>query len=233
MAYTEVTIASYNANPPADDGTTGSSNRTRWVQVKNKLFDPLLTAIETLDDNVFAAIAVAETDVTTLESSISSLETAVGGLTTALSAPNGTAMLFQQTSAPTGWTKGSSYNDYALRLVTGTASTGGSTAFSSIFTARTVATANLPSHTHTFSQSDVAITFDSAVSGGFFLYFVDRGNTSGGDASGGSSRVTDLDGNTDTITGTVSISGTTGSSGSGGTWDFAIQYVDFILATRG
>ena len=44
--------------------------------------------------------------------------------------PQGTSMLFQQTSAPTGWTKGSTHNDKALRIITGTVGTGGSVAFS-------------------------------------------------------------------------------------------------------
>src|SRR6266508_76919 len=44
-----------------------------------------------------------------------------------LEAPSGTAMLFQQTSAPTGWTKSTSFNDRALRVTTGTA--GGSAGF--------------------------------------------------------------------------------------------------------
>ena len=39
-------------------------------------------------------------------------------------------MLFQQTSAPTGWTKQTTHNDKALRIVTGTVGTGGSVAFS-------------------------------------------------------------------------------------------------------
>ena len=43
---------------------------------------------------------------------------------------SGTAMLFQQTSAPTGWTKSTTHNDKALRVVNGTVSTGGTTAFS-------------------------------------------------------------------------------------------------------
>jgi hypothetical protein len=43
---------------------------------------------------------------------------------------SGTAMLFQQTSAPTGWTKSTTHNDKALRVVSGTASSGGTTAFS-------------------------------------------------------------------------------------------------------
>ena len=43
---------------------------------------------------------------------------------------SGTAMLFQQTSAPTGWTKSTTHNDKALRVVSGTASSGGTSAFS-------------------------------------------------------------------------------------------------------
>ena len=58
--------------------------------------------------------------------------------------PVGTAMLFVQTAAPTGWTKGVTHNDKALRLVTGTASSGGTTAFTSVFTSRTILQANLP-----------------------------------------------------------------------------------------
>ena len=45
--------------------------------------------------------------------------------------PSGTKMIFQQTSAPTGWTKvTSSVDNKALRVVSGTAGSGGSNAFS-------------------------------------------------------------------------------------------------------
>ena len=48
--------------------------------------------------------------------------------------PQASASVFFQASAPTGWTKSTAYNDYALRVVSGTGGgTGGSTAFSSIF----------------------------------------------------------------------------------------------------
>jgi microcystin-dependent protein len=47
--------------------------------------------------------------------------------------PTGTAMLFQQTSAPTGWTKSTTHDDKALRVVSGTASSGGTAAFSTAF----------------------------------------------------------------------------------------------------
>jgi hypothetical protein len=45
----------------------------------------------------------------------------------------GTKMLFQQTAAPTGWTKDSTHDNKALRVVTGTASSGGSNTFSGVF----------------------------------------------------------------------------------------------------
>ena len=46
--------------------------------------------------------------------------------------PSGTYMLFDSTNAPTGWTKNTTHNDKALRLVSGSVSTGGSTSFSTI-----------------------------------------------------------------------------------------------------
>ena len=89
--------------------------------------------------------------------------------------PSGTSMLFQQTAAPTGWTKQTTHDDKALRIVTGTVSTGGSVAFSNALgssatvaggtvsgspgsnlsvsisgniAAHTLSTSEIPSHTH-------------------------------------------------------------------------------------
>lgn len=75
---------------------------------------------------------------------------------------SGTLMLFQQTAAPTGWTKQTTHNDKALRVVSGAVSSGGTTAFSTVFTdqtptittsglsagATTLSTTQIPSHTH-------------------------------------------------------------------------------------
>ena len=72
--------------------------------------------------------------------------------------PAGTIMLFVQTAAPTGWTKSVTHNDKALRVVSGTASTGGSVAFTTAFAAgtltftsdsHTLTTTEMPAHTHT------------------------------------------------------------------------------------
>ena len=71
---------------------------------------------------------------------------------------SGTRMLFQQTAAPTGWTKESAaaYNDAALRFTTATATpTGGNDAFTTHFgtskstAAYTLLEADIPGHTHT------------------------------------------------------------------------------------
>jgi hypothetical protein len=51
---------------------------------------------------------------------------------------SGTVMLFAQTAAPTGWTKNTSTgNQHALRIVTGTASSGGSVDFTTAFASKT------------------------------------------------------------------------------------------------
>jgi hypothetical protein len=51
---------------------------------------------------------------------------------------SGTVMLFAQTAAPTGWTKNTSTgNQHALRVVTGTASSGGSVDFTTAFASQT------------------------------------------------------------------------------------------------
>lgn len=79
----------------------------------------------------------------------------------------GTKTVFQQTSAPTGWTKDTTYHDYTLRVVNGTAGTGGSVNFTSCMVsqpfsgtvsspysgvsgATTLSTAQMGPHTHTY-----------------------------------------------------------------------------------
>ncbi len=68
--------------------------------------------------------------------------------------PSGTIMLFQQTAAPIGWTKETTHNDKALRVVTGSASVGGSTAFGTVFGAskttegKSLGITEMAAHTH-------------------------------------------------------------------------------------
>jgi microcystin-dependent protein len=68
-------------------------------------------------------------------------------------------MIFGQTAAPTGFTKLTNFDNYALRVVSGTASSGGSVAFTTAFAsglsagATTLSTPQIPSHTHTITTS--------------------------------------------------------------------------------
>ena len=53
--------------------------------------------------------------------------------------PSGTTMLFAQSSAPTGWTKSTSHNNKALRVVSGSGGgSGGSNSFTSTFASRSL-----------------------------------------------------------------------------------------------
>jgi len=53
--------------------------------------------------------------------------------------PSGTKMMFVQTAAPTGWTKDTTHDNKALRVVSGTAGSGGSVAFTTAFASQAVA----------------------------------------------------------------------------------------------
>jgi hypothetical protein len=131
--------------------------------------------------------------------------------------PAGTTMIFAQASAPTGWTKSTADNNKALRVVSGTGGgTGGSVAFTTAFASQAVAgvvgdtalsIAQMPAHTHTYSQptgSNVASGIGGAgatVSGG-----VNTGSTGSGAT------------HTHTFTGTAI--------------NLAVQYVDVIIAVK-
>jgi len=134
---------------------------------------------------------------------------------------SGTIMLFVQTSAPTGWTKSTTHDNKALRIVSGAASTGGSVAFTTAFTSQAVAgtvgstvltTSQIPSHSHT-TLSDVF----GVSSGGATVISTITGGT-----SGTRSGVTAVEGgglgHTHTFTGTAI--------------NLAVSYVDVIIATK-
>lgn len=70
------------------------------------------------------------------------------------SVPAGAITNFVNASAPTGWTQVTTYNNYAMRVVSGTgAGTGGSVDFTTAFAngtvgATTLSLSQIPSHTH-------------------------------------------------------------------------------------
>ena len=129
--------------------------------------------------------------------------------------PTGTVAIFQQTSAPTGWTKLTTYNDYALRLVNGTVSayTSG-LAFTSAFANRSVTgsvSVSVSDHTSTNTgSSTTGISVASTAVGGTY-----SGNTNASTLSfsGTSGNSTATSGTTSSST--ITISGTTQTSANG------------------
>lgn len=132
---------------------------------------------------------------------------------------SGTKGLFVQSFAPTGWTKDTTHNNKALRVVSGSASSGGATPFTDVFGARTIAKANLPSYnlTHTLAiqgaQSGMAYNIENSASGSPY-----------------GSPAANRDKTWSTTN--LSIAGSIALGGSGTAMDFAVQYVDVIIATK-
>ena len=142
---------------------------------------------------------------------------------------SGTAMIFQQTSAPTGWTKSTTHNNKALRLINGTVGTGGSSAFTTAFGtpsvsgsvslsgtvgATTLTTAQLASHSHSFSKGSQGGSGSYPYAGNAYCY-----NGSQGTGSAGSNNS-----HTHSFSGSGSLSSATAS--------IDVQYVDVIIATK-
>src|SRR5690554_4768712 len=92
--------------------------------------------------------------------SVNALQFRKSGSWDTITIPSGTVAVFNQTNAPVGWTKLTDVNNAALRVVSGTAGSGGTQDFTAAFTSHTVTgtvgnttlTINqIPSHTHSLS----------------------------------------------------------------------------------
>ncbi|MBN50022.1 MAG: hypothetical protein CMN85_10810 [Spongiibacteraceae bacterium] len=130
--------------------------------------------------------------------------------------PSGTRMLFQQTTPPTGWTKetGGTYDDTALRIVTGAVGSRTATsAFSTVFgktatDGHTLTVAQMPVHNHTQRANEVV------------------GVTLGTGASA-------LDPDPDTM---IVTAGSTANAGSGNAhshnMDIRVNYHDVVIAAK-
>lgn len=134
--------------------------------------------------------------------------------------PSGTRLSFQQTAAPTGWTKDTTanLNDSIMRIVTGSASNGGSTAFSTFngqttVGSTTLSTSQIPSHFHVSGFAGVNSNASFGVS------------------------TTAVAGNINSQSGTTTNNhAKTSSVGGGGSHNHSIttsiKYYDFIVASK-
>ena len=206
-----------SANPVSTDGLAQADDHLRLIKATILASFPNITGAMTATHTVLNGI---DARVTALEG--------------ALIAASGTKMLFQQSAAPTGWTKDTTHNDKALRIVSGTASTGGSVAFTTAFASQTPAgtisssvsgstashtltISQIPAHTHTYGQNqrvqvglDNGTAFDADNHGSFT-----SGSTGGGQGHSHGA-------------GSLAVS----STFSGTAMNLAVNYVDVIIATK-
>lgn len=102
-----------STNPAATDGLAQADDHMRLIKATILASFP----------NIAGAMTATHTVLNGLDARVTSLEDAF---------TSGTKMLFQQSTAPTGWTKDTTHDDKALRVVTGTAGSGGTNAFSTL-----------------------------------------------------------------------------------------------------
>lgn len=101
--------------------------------------------------------------------------------------PSGTVMLFRQAAAPTGWTKVTTYNNYALRIVSGTPSSGGTVAFSDLFNASVTNLAQHnhgvtdPGHDHSYTRYSTTTTVGT---GGAHVWYQDLSQNTSSETTG-------------------------------------------------
>jgi len=146
----------------------------------------------------------------------------------------GSLVTFQQTSAPTSWTKQTTHDNKALRVVSGTATPGGSTAFTSVFASRTPAgsvsvsvsggtvndttltTLQIPSHSHPqgcVNSTDAASSNPaSSITNGV------QSSTGSAGGDGAHSHPFSVGSASGSFTGTA--------------LDFAVAYVDIIICSK-
>ena len=189
----------------------------------------------------------------------SAIQTQLNTLTTNVSQfiPAGTRMLFQQTSAPTGFTKETSnFDNHALRVVTGnTGSSSGGESFTDLFTgvgtgtisssisgstgSHSLTEAQLPAHRHfAFHNSDVFNGINSSLNS---TTTAARGSGFGGGSFDEKYAIgrTSSNANVGRTSATGSGSGHSHSAGSlavtstfTGTKSLALNYVDVIIGIK-
>ena len=169
--------------------------------------------------------------------------------------PTGTLMLFQQTAAPTGWTKQTTHNDKALRVVSGTASSGGTTAMSTALgtpsvngtvgisgapsvgnlavsvsgniSNHTLSVNQIPAHTHGVRRAVAG----SQTSFGIYNAQGNNGQTTPTSSTGGNGAHNHGHNLSGSVNGAPAIGNLAGSLSSA-TAAINVQYVDLIIASK-
>lgn len=203
------------------DGAVGTAELAAAAVTNAKVADGAITTTKIADANITTAKVA--------DAAITSAKLAAGVIPAAF--PSGTKMLFNNTNAPTGWTKDTNAGlNHALRVTGGAVGSGGSWNFTDVFTNRGISgsaagnNANISINAHTLSWNEMpAHTHDYA------LY---SGSSGGGTGSGGKSIF-----NTTTSAGANwahahGVSQTAHGHSTYAELFMGVMYVDVIIATK-
>ena len=145
-----------STNPTGADNRSTADDHIRLIKATILATFPNITGAITATHTELNSLVDLFDSVTTTATQFNYLNSTTGvagGGTVIDMLASGTLMTFQQTSAPTGWTKQTTHNNKALRVVSGTASSGGTDNFSTVFAntstdSYTLLEADIPAHTH-------------------------------------------------------------------------------------
>ena len=149
--------------------------------------------------------------------------------------PAGSRMLFQQSTAPSGWTKDTTHNNKALRIVSGSVVNGGTVDFSTAFSAKTITgtvaghaitIAQMPSHGHDLDQGMSGANRKVYTETSMYLNF--------GTVTQATRHWFDRLANPEGEIKAAQVGGGQAHSHgfTGGGIDLAVKYVDFIICTK-
>jgi microcystin-dependent protein len=157
--------------------------------------------------------------------------------------PSGTRMSFNQTSAPTGWTKDTTagLNDSIMRIVTGTVGSGGANGFSAVNAqtvvgSTTLTESQIPAHTHVQnSHNHTQNSHNHSQTNGTGV-LRNTGTTSISTSLGSGSPVAFTLSNVAATATNIAATATNQNTGGGDSHDhtitMSIKYNDFIIAEK-
>ena len=157
--------------------------------------------------------------------------------------PAGSKMLFQQTAAPTGWTKATAHDNKALRVVTGSASSGGSNTFAAAFNNNQTVSGTTSSTSVTITGSTAGHSLTQAELPNVTLATTqkckteDKGPLNRGSSSGGGAGYETIDvplggSGTAHTHGVGTLAGGAHTHTFSDTFNLDVQYVDVIICSK-
>jgi len=163
LGVTQVNTYAASAYATANAAYTQANTITSYTQGVDTTQNTNISAVNSYAASVYTLANTHTNNISSLNNltaSAFSQANSANALAAGAYFPAGTALIFQQAAAPTGWTRQTTHNDKALRIVNGSGSvgSGGSVAFTSAFSAGTtvdgtaINVSQMPAHNHGVSD---------------------------------------------------------------------------------